>query len=184
MNRKLNFDKQKIKSLAEVSSNKALKILRMAVNGRVSLIYFLDKETYRVLAFKDIDALLASYPNSIQIYPDGKPVYFNEDSYIRNLIPEHTKILSPNNIFFIKNDSNDVAQKNDGALELCWKRNAVKVFKELKLDKSHLSLEQKAKKVEKEMQSRHSAGVKGMAKRGGKKAPSASTIQRHALQNI
>ncbi len=67
-----------------------------------------------------------------------------------------------------------------------WVPHARKIYYELRELPENKNLDDgvMALKVEEEMKKRFAAGDKNMVKRGGKKVPSASTILRHALQNI
>jgi hypothetical protein len=68
--------------------------------------------------------------------------------------------------------------------EYPWVVHARKIYYELGLEKSHLNMDQRAVKVENEMNNRLSKGEKEMAKQGGRKAPASLTIRRHALINL
>lgn len=65
-----------------------------------------------------------------------------------------------------------------------WVPHARAIYSELKLSKSNLSMEQRAKRVRIEMSKRFLSGNSDMAKRGGKGVPSTASILRHALQNF
>lgn len=65
-----------------------------------------------------------------------------------------------------------------------WVPYAIAIYKELLHKNQNLSVERMSMLIHEEMKKKLLDGNKEMAKRGGKLAPSADSIARHALQNL
>jgi hypothetical protein len=104
--------------------------------------------------------------------------YFISKELKLNVSPSSNNVDLPNvsSIPWKKN-----AERNNNNF---WRKSAAHIYFELGLNKTDITVERKAKKVEEEMKKRHDAGEKGMTIRGGKKLPDAESILRLVITDL